>query len=74
MNRSPGSVLVNIPGTTLFVRNPDMADLSKYTMVRLGRLDHLNGPAEYPFPTREAAEKFAADVRRRHPERTAEVV
>lgn len=30
-----------------------------YYNVTLGRLDAVNGPAEYPFPTRKAAIKFA---------------
>lgn len=37
--------------------------------VRLGRLDRLNGAAEYSFPTRKAAIKFGTMESARHPER-----
>lgn len=40
-----------------------------YCSVRLGRLNEVNGPAEYAFPTRVAAIKFATFESGCHPER-----
>ncbi|QZE10846.1 hypothetical protein SEA_CHISANAKITSUNE_80 [Gordonia phage ChisanaKitsune] len=40
-----------------------------YYNVRLGRLDRINGPATYPFPTRKAAIKFATNHSRMSPQR-----
>lgn len=44
-----------------------------YCTVTLGRLDSVNGPAEYPFPTRKAAIKFGTMESALHPERVVVV-
>lgn len=65
MQRSPGAVLVNIPDTTYFVRDNEMADLTRYTWVELGPVPGMpkwheqSKLSRWPFPTREAARKFA---------------
>lgn len=45
----------------------------EHVWVELGPIDH-NRTIKYPFPTREAAEKFAANERKRHPHREVRVV
>jgi hypothetical protein len=40
-----------------------------YVHVWLGRLDWANGPADYPFPTVEAAQRFAEFHEARDPGR-----
>lgn len=46
---------------------------ARYTWVRMGTLDRLNGPAAYPFPTDKAAELFARTNRDRDPHREIRV-
>lgn len=42
-------------------------------MVHMGVRDHLNGRGSYAFPTKEAAELFAANHKRRDPHRDISV-
>lgn len=42
---------------------------TRYHHVRLGRLDYLNGPSEYPFPSKRAALAFAKNEHACHPSR-----
>lgn len=43
--------------------------MKNYHNVRLGRLNHVNGPATYPFPNRRAAIGFAENESTLHPGR-----
>ncbi|QHB36974.1 hypothetical protein SEA_ROARY_83 [Mycobacterium phage Roary] len=47
---------------------------AEYWFVEMGRLDHLNGSASYPFPSEFAAFRFAAAEKCRHPHRDLTVV
>lgn len=79
MLRSPGAVLVNIPGTTMFVRDRDNADLSKYTWVELGPVPgapewHIqSNPQRHAFLTPEVASRFAQAHKRLSPGREVTV-
>lgn len=42
----------------------DLDKEREYWFVQMGEYDRLNGPAAYPFPTEEAARKFAVNHKR----------
>ena len=47
--------------------------MSKYWMVHMGRLDHINQGCSYAFPTADAAKFFALNHKRRAPHRDISV-
>lgn len=46
-----------------------VVDRDHYHYVSMGRLDFVNGPARYGFPTLEAATRFAIAHKQRDPHR-----
>jgi hypothetical protein len=42
----------------------DLNPNSEYWFVEMGELDRLNGPSSYPFPTEQAARRFAVNHKR----------
>ncbi len=42
----------------------DLNPNTEYWFVEMGQLDRLNGPSSYPFPSLEAAMKFAVNHKR----------
>ena len=52
----------------------DLDPEAEYTFVVMGQRDRLNGPASYPFPTPDAAQRFAFNHKQRDPHRDVKVV
>jgi len=79
--RSPGAVLTNIPGTTLFVRSPENADLPEYYRVEMGPIpgkpawhQGMYDEQSYPFLGLDAATRFAQSHKATHPRRDVVIV